>query len=161
MQIVTVDVASLHFENSETDLIQARSLGAGVCTGIYDPGSRIGGAYIFIFPDSSNTSVDPDEHPLLFADTGLKRFFQAARNDYGMYVKEAKIAVCGGACFLDAIGDGHLGERNCEAAWRFFEAEGIRPGLILIGGMENYCLEIDLKLGELRVEMLGGGIKRI
>jgi chemotaxis protein CheD len=162
MGSICVDVASYHFKKNGSDLVRAASLGSSICTGIYDPAVKTGGLYIFVFPDSSQaTSVDPDKYPLLYADTGLMKFFSEARNEYKIDLEHAKIAVCGGAHFLDAFGGGQLGKKNCEAACQFFEKIGIKPGLIQIGGLENYSLEINLKTGELQVEVCSGEVKTL
>lgn len=162
MRSVCVDVATYHFRKTGADLVRAPSLGSSICTGIYDPAVKTGGMYIFVFPDSSKaTSVDPGKYPLLYADTGLRKFLREARNEYKMDLESAKIAVCGGAHFLDAFGGGQLGRLNCKAASRFFEDMGIKPGLIQIGGLENYSMEINMQTGELQIETCEGKIKKI
>lgn len=161
MKTTTVEVANFSFGEDGEQLLQAPSLGASVGIGVYDPERRIGGLYSFIFPDSSqSSSLDPAQHPLIFADTGIKQFFEAAR-EKGIALENAKIAVCGGASFLDAFGGGNLGKRNAEAVCKLLAKARIKPRLVKVGGINNCSLELDLLAGVLRVEIYGEATKEI
>lgn len=156
MKTVTIDLATIYLGEGQDLLVQASSLGANVGIGIYHPILQVGGVYSFILPDSTQSmALDPHKHPLIFADTGLKTFFDMARAKGIGDFSQAKIAVCGGASFLDAFGGQNLGERNCRAAKRFFTQQKVDPGLFRLGGNHNYGLALDFAAGVLRVETFG------
>jgi chemotaxis protein CheD len=156
LSVINVDIASFEIKKKGQQTLQVQSLGAAVGIGLYDSNAGIGGIYAFMFPDSAQASTDLSELPLLFANTGLQRFFSAAAEG-GANVQRAKIAVCGGADFLDMMGSFTLGQKNCAAIKNWLEQIDIKPDLMELGGMENRTLDLNLQTGTFRISCAGDG----
>ena len=150
MNIEIVEVATFKFAKKGSRILQAESLGSAVGIGLYDTVNKKGGIYTFMFPDSTQATTDLSQYPLLFADTGLRKFFIAAY-EYGIILDLAKVVVCGGAHFLDIIGGFNLGEKNCRAIENWLQLAGVGVDLKDIGGIENRTLEVNFKTGIVRV----------
>lgn len=157
MSIIPVDVAQVAFSQEASATMRASSLGSSIGVGIYDPEAKAGGLFVFIFPSSQGSPIDPSEHPYLFADTGIKQFLAEAR-DRKIDLDRARIAVAGGAKLFDAMGIFGLGEKNTQAIEEVLAIHSIKPALMDVGGMPNRTLQLDLARGKLQVRTYGADI---
>jgi chemotaxis protein CheD len=70
MQVV-VGVADMRVSNQQGEVLVTHALGSCIGVAIYDPTAKVGGILHFMLPDSNLDPGKAQEHPHMFADTGL------------------------------------------------------------------------------------------
>ena len=99
-----------------------------------------------MLPDSSLTPEKAAKQPSMFADTGLRTFFDAI---YGLRgdKRRMRVYIAGGANVLSGSDFFKIGERNVIAVRQFLQNERIPIVAEHVGGLNNRTLHFRINAG--------------
>lgn len=156
-----VEPAAYHFSNNANETLVAASLGCCVGLSLYDPTTRNGGMMVFMLPDSEAVdTLNPDQHPYLFADTAIGSFLQAAL-ERGMRLERCKLVLAGGGQLTSEAGAFNLGARNSRAAVKALVQLGLQPTHHSLGGVLNRTMSLNPKTGLTQISVAGRELETV
>jgi chemotaxis protein CheD len=151
---VFVGLGELTVSNNLNVVLAARSLGAGLGIGIYDPVARLGGLLHAALPDSSADPVMAKASPALFVDTGLQSLLRAIER-LGAQRSRLQLSAVGGARFQGGQGLFALGQYNFDSLTRQAAELGLKLQAAHVGGTASQSMFLDVGTGQIRVKACG------
>lgn len=147
-QRVVVGVGDLIVTNAAHSILSTYALGSCVGVAAYDSVLKVGGILHYMLPDSRLSPAKALAQPAMFADTGLRQFFQQLFS-FGARPARLQLFVAGGAKVLDGDDSFRIGERNSEAILNFLDRNDLPRAYSELGGTTNRTLHLALADGRL------------
>ena len=119
MSDVVVGISDLKVSNVGLDCLVTYALGSCIAVAVYDPLAKVGGLLHYMLPDSTLDQQKANEHPGMFADTGIPLLFKSCYK-LGAEKKRMVIKVAGGARIMDDIDYFRIGQKNLTALRQIF-----------------------------------------
>ena len=150
-QRVVVGVGDMAVSNTVQAIISTYALGSCIGIAAYDSTLKVGGILHIMLPDSKMSPAKASAQPAMFADTGLKQFFQQLFK-FGAKPGRLQLFVAGGAKVFG--GDDHfrIGARNVEATRSFLGEHGLTIAWSDVGGSYNRTIHLSLASGQLTLK---------
>ena len=150
-QRVVIGVGEVAVSNNPAVTLSTYALGS--CVGIvaYDPAALVGGILHLMLPDSKISPAKASAQPAMFADTGLRQFFQELLA-FGARPPRLRLFVAGGATVIAGNDPFRIGIRNAEATRGLLLLHGFTSAFSDTGGTTNRTLHLALASGELTLK---------
>jgi len=150
-QRVVVGVGDLAVSNNGHAILSTYALGSCVGVAAYDPVPKVGGILHLMLPDSQISPAKASAQPAMFADTGLRQFFQQF-SVFGAKAARLRLFVAGGASVICGQDPFRIGARNAAATLEILAAHGLSPGHSDLGGSFNRTIHLDIATGGLNLK---------
>ena len=150
-QRVVIGVGDMAVSSSPNVTLSTYALGSCVGAIIYDPVTFAGGMIHIMLPNSKLSPEKAALKPYIFADTGMKAFFDALKG-IGVDKFRARIAIAGGASVLEQKDIFKIGENNAIAIKGILSKEHLPIFYEELGGLNNRTLHLVLSTGELEIK---------
>jgi chemotaxis protein CheD len=153
MQVV-VGVADMKVSNQQSEVLVTHALGSCIGVAIYDPAAKVGGILHFMLPDSNLDPGKAQEHPHMFADTGLPLLF---RECYRLGAKKSRlrVKVTGGSQVLGNREFFQIGRRNYAALRKIFLKNNVLINNEDVGGTKARTLFLEVATGNVWIKVMG------
>jgi chemotaxis protein CheD len=153
MQVV-VGVADMRVSNKPGEVLVTHALGSCIGVSIYDPVARVGGILHFMLPDSTLDPAKGQEHPHMFADTGLPRLFRECYR-LGAQKPRLQVKVAGGSQVLGNKEFFQIGRRNYAALRKIFLKNNVLIESEDVGGAKARTLFLEIASGTVWIRVMG------
>lgn len=153
MQVV-VGVADMKVSNQPEEVLVTHALGSCIGVSIYDPVARVGGILHFMLPDSNLDPVKGQEHPHMFADTGLPRLFRECYR-LGAQKPRLRVKVAGGSQVLGNREFFQIGRRNYAALRKILLKNNVLIDNENVGGTKARTLFLEIGTGSVWIKVMG------
>ena len=150
-QRVVVGVGDLAVSNSAQAVLSTYALGSCVGVAAYDSVLKVGGILHVMLPDSRLSPEKASAQPAMFADTGLRQFFEQLFA-FGARPERIQLFVAGGAAVMAGADPFRIGARNADATLDFLSRHGFAVECSDIGGTFNRTLHLKLADGHLTMK---------
>ena len=150
-QRVVVGVGDLVVTNAAQSILSTYALGSCIGVAAYDSTLKVGGILHFMLPDSRISPEKAFAQPAMFADTGLRQFFQQLFT-FGARPARLQLFVAGGAKVLGGDDTLRIGIRNTEAILDFLDRNDLPLAYTELGGTTNRTLHLALADGLLTLK---------
>jgi chemotaxis protein CheD len=160
MSDVVVGISDLKVSNMEIDCLVSYALGYCIAVAVYDPQVKVGGLLHYMLPDSTLDSKKAEEHPGMFADTGIPLLFKSCYK-LGAEKKRMVIKVAGGARIMDDMNYFRIGQKNLTALRRIFWKNNALIDAEDTGENFNRAVRLEISTGRFLVKGLGGTVKEL
>ena len=158
VRMIIVGVADCQTANDREAALVTYALGSCIGVSLYDPQTRVGGLLHYMLPDSALDREKAARNPYMFADTGIARLLERAR-EIGLNKSRALVCVAGGAQMLDGRGVFDIGKRNYQALRKQLWKAGLLIHSEDVGGSVSRTLRLELETGRVFLRE-GGGVER-
>ena len=156
-KMTAVNFSEMKISGNPAETLVAFSIGSGIGITVFDPVIGVGGILNFILPDSAGASgVDPEQAPLMFADTGVP-FFLDAIFEHGACQNNMKIVIAGGAHILDQTVEFNIGQKNFEMLKTCLCRYDLKIFHEDIGGTFSRTLSLEIGSGFSCIKIFGQG----
>ena len=156
-KMTAVNFSEMKISGNPAETLVAFSIGSGIGITVFDPVIGVGGILNFILPDSAGASgVDPEQAPLMFADTGVP-FFLDAIFEHGACQNNMKIVIAGGAHILDQTGEFNIGQKNVEALKTCLNRYDLQICHEDFGGTLSRTMSLEIGSGFSCIKIFGQG----
>ena len=146
-----VGIGELVVSNAADSTISTHAVGSCIAVCVFDPVARVAGMLHFLLPESSINPRRAEEHPGVFADTGIPLLFQTAYG-HGLVKKRAIVKLIGGAEMPPATkGWFNTGHRNLLAARNLLWRNGVFVAAEDVGGTGARTVHLSVGNGRLQV----------
>jgi chemotaxis protein CheD len=153
MQVV-VGVADMKVSNQQSEVLVTHALGSCIGVAIYDPAAKVGGILHFMLPDSNLDPGKAQEHPHMFADTGLPLLFRECYR-LGAQKSRLRVKVTGGSQVLDNREFFQIGRRNYAALRKIFLKNNVLINNEDVGGTKARTLFLEVATGNVWIKVMG------
>jgi chemotaxis protein CheD len=153
MQVV-VGVADMRVSNQQTEVLVTHALGSCIGVAIYDPTAKVGGILHFMLPDSTLDPGKAQEHPHMFADTGLPLLFRECYR-LGAQKSRLRAKVAGGSQVLGNREFFQIGRRNYAALRKIFLKNSVLIDNEDVGGTKARTLFLEIAMGNVWIKVMG------
>jgi chemotaxis protein CheD len=153
MQVV-VGVADMRVSNQQTEVLVTHALGSCIGVAIYDPTAKVGGILHFMLPDSTLDPGKAQEHPHMFADTGLPLLFRECYR-LGAQKSRLRVKVTGGSQVLGNREFFQIGRRNYAALRKIFLKNNVLIDNEDVGGTKARTLFLEIATGNVWIKVMG------
>jgi chemotaxis protein CheD len=153
MQVV-VGVADMRVSNQQTEVLVTHALGSCIGVAIYDPTAKVGGILHFMLPDSTLDPGKAQEHPHMFADTGLPLIFRECYR-LGAQKSRLRAKVAGGSQVLGNREFFQIGRRNYAALRKIFLKNNVLIDNEDVGGTKARTLFLEIATGNVWIKVMG------
>jgi chemotaxis protein CheD len=153
MQVV-VGVADMRVSNQQTEVLVTHALGSCIGVAIYDPTAKVGGILHFMLPDSTLDPGKAQEHPHMFADTGLPLLFRECYR-LGAQKSRLRAKVAGGSQVLGNREFFQIGRRNYAALRKIFLKNNVLIDNEDVGGTKARTLFLEIATGNVWIKVMG------
>jgi chemotaxis protein CheD len=153
MQVV-VGVADMRVSNQQTEVLVTHALGSCIGVAIYDPTAKVGGILHFMLPDSNLDPGKAQEHPHMFADTGLPLLFRECYR-LGAQKSRLRVKVTGGSQVLGNREFFQIGRRNYAALRKIFLKNNVLIDNEDVGGTKARTLFLEIATGNVWIKVMG------
>lgn len=160
MTDVIVGISDLKVSNEESDCLVTYALGSCIAVAVYDPLVRVGGLLHYMLPDSLLDSEKAQEHPGMFADTGIPLLFRSCYK-FGAVKRRMITKIAGGARIMDDTNYFRIGQKNLTALRKIFWKNNVLIDAEDIGENFNRTVRLEISTGRLLVKGLGGAVKEL
>jgi len=150
-QRVVVGVGDMAVSNTIQAVLSTYALGSCIGVAAYDSTLKVGGILHVMLPDSSLSPEKASSQPAMFADTGLKQFFQRLFA-FGARPNRLQLFVAGGAKVFSGNDVFRIGARNIEATLDFLLKHGLSVAFSEVGGSYNRTIHLALSDGVLTLK---------
>ena len=146
-----IGIGELVVSNVPGQVIATHAVGSCIAVCVFDPVAQVAGMLHFLLPESSINTARAQEHPAVFADTGIPLLFQTAYN-YGLSKKRAIVKIVGGAEMPQTGTAGfNTGRRNALAARNLLWRNGVFTSGEDVGGTHARTVHLAVENGRLQV----------
>ncbi len=149
-----VGVADMKVSNQPEEVLVTHALGSCIGVSIYDPVARVGGILHFMLPDSNLDPVKGQEHPHMFADTGLPRLFRECYR-LGAQKPRLRVKVAGGSQVLGNREFFQIGRRNYAALRKILLKNNVLIDNENVGGTKARTLFLEIGTGSVWIKVMG------
>jgi chemotaxis protein CheD len=153
MQVV-VGVADMKMSNQQNEVLVTHALGSCIGVAIYDPAAKVGGILHFMLPDSTLDTAKAQEHPHMFADTGLPLLFRECYRR-GAQKSRLQVKVAGGSQVLGTREFFQIGRRNYAALRKIFLKNNVLIDNEDVGGTKARTLFLEIATGNVWIKVMG------
>jgi chemotaxis protein CheD len=153
MQVV-VGVADMKVSNQQSEVLVTHALGSCIGVAIYDPAAKVGGILHFMLPDSNLDPGKAQEHPHMFADTGLPLLFRECYR-LGAQKSRLRVKVTGGSQVLGNREFFQIGRRNYAALRKIFLKNNVLINNEDVGGTKARTLFLEVATGNVWIKVMG------
>jgi chemotaxis protein CheD len=153
MQVV-VGVADMRVSNQQGEVLVTHALGSCIGVAIYDPTAKVGGILHFMLPDSTLDPGKAQEHPHMFADTGLPLLFRECYR-LGAQKSRLRVKVAGGSQVLGNREFFQIGRRNYAALRKIFLKNNVLIDNEDVGGTKARTLFLEMATGNVWIKVMG------
>ena len=153
MQVV-VGVADMRVSNQQGEVLVTHALGSCIGVAIYDPTAKVGGILHFMLPDSTLDLGKAQEHPHMFADTGLPLLFRECYR-LGAQKSRLRVKVAGGSQVLGNREFFQIGRRNYAALRKIFLKNNVLIDNEDVGGSKARTLFLEMATGNVWIKVMG------
>jgi chemotaxis protein CheD len=153
MQVV-VGVADMKVSNQQSEVLVTHALGSCIGVAIYDPAAKVGGILHFMLPDSNLDTGKAQEHPYMFADTGLPLLFRECYR-LGAQKSRLRVKVTGGSQVLGNREFFQIGRRNYAALRKIFLKNNVLINNEDVGGTKARTLFLEVATGNVWIKVMG------
>jgi chemotaxis protein CheD len=153
MQVV-VGVADMRVSNQQGEVLVTHALGSCIGVAIYDPAAKVGGILHFMLPDSTLDPGKAQEHPHMFADTGLPLLFRECYR-LGAQKSRLRVKVAGGSQVLGNREFFQIGRRNYAALRKIFLKNNVLINNEDVGGTKARTLFLEIATGNVWIKVMG------
>jgi chemotaxis protein CheD len=150
-QRIVVGVGDMAVSNTIQAVLSTYALGSCIGVAAYDSALKVGGILHLMLPDSSISPAKASAQPAMFADTGLKQFFQNLFT-FGARPARLQLFVAGGAKVFAGEDMFRIGSRNTEATLEFLGRHSLSIAFSDVGGSHNRTLHLALADGLLTLK---------
>ena len=155
--MTAVNCSEMNISNNPVETLVAFSIGAGIGISVFDRVCGVGGILNFMLPDSTRANgVDPENVPLMFADTGVPVFMKAFF-DQGARPETMKVVIAGGAHVMDQTAAFNIGQKNFEALKICLAGYDLKTYREDIGGTSCRTLSLEIGSGRSCIKIFGHG----
>jgi chemotaxis protein CheD len=150
-QRVIVGVGDMAVSNTAQAILSTYALGSCIGVAAYDSTRKVAGLLHLMLPDSTISPAKASVQPAMFADTGLRQFFQQL---FGFGAKPAhlQLFVAGGAKVFGGADLFRIGARNTEATLDFLGRHSLRIAFSDLGGSYNRTLHLEVASGQVTLK---------
>ena len=156
MSTIDIKISELKVASDHNSILNIPSIVSGLGIIMYDPTKKIGGAIHVMLP---NCRPGSDSTPQKFVDTGISLLIQELEKQ-GAQRANIIVKLAGGAKMLKSGGIA-IGERNLQTAKETLTKEKLTVKGLDIGGSVKRKISLNLSNGEVIVERLNEGTKKI
>ena len=149
-----VGVADMKVSNRQEEVLVTHALGSCIGVAIYDPMARVGGILHFMLPDSTLDAAKGQEHPFMFADTGLPQLFRECYR-LGAQKSRLRVKVGGGSQVLCNKEFFQIGRRNYAALRKIFLRNNVLIDKEDVGGTKARTLFLEIATGNVWIKVMG------
>ena len=149
-----VGVADMKVSNRQEEVLVTHALGSCIGAAIYDPVARVGGILHFMLPDSTLDAAKGQEHPFMFADTGLPQLFGECYR-LGAQKSRLRVKVGGGSQVLCNKEFFQIGRRNYAALRKIFMKNNVLIDKEDVGGTKARTLFLEIATGNVWIKVMG------
>jgi chemotaxis protein CheD len=153
MQVV-VGVADMKVSSQQGEVLVTHALGSCIGVAIYDPTAKVGGILHFMLPDSTLDRGKAQEHPHMFADTGLPLLFRECYR-LGAQKSRLRVKVAGGSQVLGNREFFQIGRRNYAALRKIFLKNNVLIDNADVGGTKARTLFLEIATGNVWIKVMG------
>ena len=153
MQVV-VGVADMRVSNQQGEVLVTHALGSCIGVAIYDPAAKVGGILHYMLPDSTLDPGKAQEHPHMFADTGLPLLFRECYR-LGAQKSRLRVKVAGGSQVLGNREFFQIGRRNYAALRKIFLKNNVLINNEDVGGTKARTLFLEIATGNVWIKVMG------
>jgi len=153
MQVV-VGVADMKVSNQQSEVLVTHALGSCIGVAVYDPAAKVGGILHFMLPDSNLDLGKAQEHPHMFADTGLPLLFRECYR-LGAQKSRMRVKVAGGSQVLGNREFFQIGRRNYAALRKIFLKNNVLIDNEDVGGTKARTLFLEIATGNVWIKVMG------
>jgi chemotaxis protein CheD len=153
MQVV-VGVADMKVSNQQSEVLVTHALGSCIGVAVYDPTARVGGILHFMLPDSTLDLGKAQEHPHMFADTGLPLLFRECYR-LGAQKSRMRVKIAGGSQVLGNREFFQIGRRNYAALCKIFLKNNVLIDNEDVGGTKARTLFLEIATGNVWIKVMG------
>jgi chemotaxis protein CheD len=153
MQVV-VGVADMKVSNQQSEVLVTHALGSCIGVAIYDPAAKVGGILHFMLPYSNLDPGKAQEHPHMFADTGLPLLFRECYR-LGAQKSRLRVKVTGGSQVLGNREFFQIGRRNYAALRKIFLKNNVLINNEDVGGTKARTLFLEVATGNVWIKVMG------
>ncbi len=145
-QRIVVGVGDMAISNSSNAILSTYALGSCVGVIAYDPLLIAGGLLHIMLPDSRLSAEKAIAQPSMFADTGLRAFFNGLQG-LKCDLRRLRIMLAGGASVMNRNDMFNIGARNIKAVKQILYQEGLRVIRKELGGLNNRTVHLNMSNG--------------
>ncbi len=149
-----VGVADMRVSNQQGEVLVTHALGSCIGVAIYDPTAKVGGILHFMLPDSNLDPGKAQEHPHMFADTGLPLLFRECYR-LGAQKSRLRVKVAGGSQVLGNREFFQIGRRNYAALRKIFLKNNVLIDNEDVGGTKARTLFLEIATGNVWIKVMG------
>lgn len=155
---ITVNISDARASSDATDVLATYSLGSciGVC--VYDPVTKVAGMLHYQLPTAGMDASRAQEHPCMFADTGMQVLLQQVAA-LGGHPKRLKVKIAGAAQMLNDGNLFNIGRRNHTAIRKILWQHGLFVEGEQIGGTAPRTLYMSVADGSVMIKSNGSTSK--
>ncbi|MGE5609831.1 MAG: chemotaxis protein CheD [Bacillota bacterium] len=149
-----VNVSDAKASRDPQDVLVTYSLGSCIGVALYDPAARIGGLLHFQLP---NSGIDPQraqQHPLMFADTGMESLLNKL-HELGAVKSRLKVRLAGAAQMLGDSNLFNIGRRNHASIRKILWQSGLLIEGEDVGGSSPRNMYLNLADGQVMIKAGG------
>jgi chemotaxis protein CheD len=150
-QRVVVGVGDLAVSNNGHAILSTYALGSCIGVAAYDPTLQVGGILHLMLPDSQISPAKASAQPAMFADTGLRLFFQQL-GGFGAKASRLELFVAGGASVISGQDPFRIGARNAAATLEILADHGLTANYSDLGGTFNRTIHLEITSGRLMLK---------
>lgn len=154
-QRVVVGVGDMAASNGSSVILSTYALGSCVGVVAYDPQLPAGGLLHIMLPDSKLSPEKAVNQPSMFADTGLKHFFESL-DGLGTNRSRLRILLAGGASVLTQSDMFKIGERNITAVKGWLSQNRLPFHHEELGGLNNRTVHLSITNGSVELKTPSG-----
>lgn len=146
-----IGIGELVVSKVANHVIATHAVGSCIAVCVYDPVVQVAGMLHFLLPESSINPARAQEHPAVFADTGIPLLFQTAY-DYGLNKQRAIVKIVGGSEMPQTATAGfNTGRRNAIAARNMLWRNGVFIAGEDVGGTHARTVHLSVETGRLQI----------
>jgi chemotaxis protein CheD len=146
-----VGIGELAVSSTADATIATHAVGSCIAVCVVDPVAHVAGMLHFLLPESSINPQRAEEHPGVFADTGIPLLFQTAYRQ-GLVKHRAVVKLIGGAEMPQKSGSWfNTGRRNLLAARQMLWRNGVFVAAEDVGGTDARTVHLSVGTGRLQV----------
>ena len=149
-----VGVADMKVSNQQGEVLVTHALGSCIGVAIYDPTAKVGGILHYMLPESTLDPGKAQEHPQMFADTGLPLLFRECYR-LGAQKSRLRVKIAGGSQVLGNREFFQIGRRNYAALRKIFLKNNVLIDNEDVGGTKARTLFLEMATGNVWIKVMG------
>jgi chemotaxis protein CheD len=150
VNLYTVGISDCVITKDPQAVIATHALGSCIGLVIYDPLAGVGGLLHYMLPDSGSEPQKSQQHPFMYADTGIPLLFRTAY-EYGASKGRMRVTVIGGAQITQGNDGFNIGKKNHLALRKILWKAGVMVHKEDVGGSAPRTVHLEVGSGRIVV----------